>query len=248
MRILATAGFFLGSSAALACATYSATQIAEAIRNSPYASQRMKASACDFGGAAISESGGRSCNHNRANFGVLQLNVGNLGGVPPQSYLSWGLQDQVNLWVKQVGNSNTTGGYAVLASASSINGIRVTPGMLAACFQFGPVICRNNISYMRQNGTCPTATRGGIRATRATLRNGTANLDGGKQSICSWGKNIQNNINKNSALCRGSKVTNLPQTPSGSCEDTGMPNTHTVQGTAKNVPKPTATDTEVYNI
>jgi len=37
----------------------------------------------------------------------------------------------------------------------------------------------------------PEQGNGGVRATNATLANGTANLDGNGQSICSWGQVIQ---------------------------------------------------------
>ncbi len=41
-----------------------------------------------------------------------------------------------------------------------------------------------------------------MRATNATLANGSANLDGNNQSICSWGGAIQNKINQAAATCK----------------------------------------------
>jgi len=231
--LIFTAGVFAGILAngdeALSCQTYSAAEISQAIQNSPNASQTLKNASCQFGGAGVAESGGNSCASNGANFGVLQLSSGNLKptGYTPQQYLSMPLQQQVNIWAQQVGNSNTAGGYQTLAAANSsgntIGGASVTPGMLAACFQFGPGICKNDIAFMQQNaGQCPTASNGGVRATRPTLANGSANLDGNNQSICSWGGAIQNKINQASAAC--SNKSGAPCPPSqGGVAPNGMP-------------------------
>ena len=85
--------------------------------------------------------------------------------------------------------------------------------MLAACFQFGPLICKNDLAFMQANGgACPTAGKAGVRATGQTLSSGSANLDGNNQSICSWGQSIQNKINQAAATCNGSNGsgTNCP--------------------------------------
>jgi len=77
--------------------------------------------------------------------------------------------------------------------------------MLAACFQFGPLICKNDLAFMQANGgACPSIGNGGVRATGQTLANGGANLDGNNQSICSWGQSIQNKINQAAATCNAS--------------------------------------------
>jgi hypothetical protein len=184
----------------------SAVQIAQAIQDSPNANQALKTNSCNFGGAGMAESSGNTCASNGSNFGVLQLTSGNLPpGVTPDQYLNMPLQQQVDIWARQVGNSNTSGAYQTLQSSSSIGGTPVTAGMSAACFQFGPVICRNDVAFMQaNNGACPAASSGGVLATsgaRGSLNSGTANLDGNGQSICSWGGPIQNQINQAASAC-----------------------------------------------
>lgn len=238
-RLLAILGLLGVSDAALSCGTYSASDISNAIQNSPSANQTLKGASCDFGGAGVAESGGNTCSSNGNNFGVLQLTSCNLpAGMSSSQYLALPLQQQVDIWAQQVGNSNTSGGYQTLANANSsgsaIGGTSVTPGMLGACFQFGPGICKNDISFMEQNGgQCPTAGNGGVTATRSTLSNGTANLDGNNQSICSWGQAIQNKINQAAATC--SQFNNCPMGPGD------FPNTPI----AAQAPTPAATDVNV---
>ena len=61
-----------------------------------------------------------------------------------------------------------------------------------------------DLAFMQANGgACPTAGNGGVRATGSTLANGSANLDGNNQSICSWGQSIQNKINQYASACKG---------------------------------------------
>jgi hypothetical protein len=199
---------------------YSASEVSQAIQNSPYANSTLKSNSCNFGGAAIAESGGNTCSSNGNNFGVLQLTSSNLpAGMSANQYLNLPLQQQVDIWAKQVGNSNTSGGYQTLANNNAIGGTTVTPGMMSACFQFGPGICKNDVAFMQANGgACPTAGNGGVRATGGTLANGTANLDGNNQSICSWGQSIQNKINQAAATCSNGGGTNCPDgttTPGG---------------------------------
>ena len=68
--------------------------------------------------------------------------------------------------------------------------------MAAACVQFGSLICKNDLAALQAGQPC-----GGANPVVATagktgsLTNGTATEDGNGQSICSWGANIQNNIN-----------------------------------------------------
>jgi hypothetical protein len=195
--------------------------VAAAIQHSPDANSTLKNSSCTFGGAARSESGGNTCERNSSNFGVLQLNQGNLPAeMTAEQYLILPLQRQVDIWAQQVGNSNTTGGYATLANTQQIGGTAVTPGMMAACFQFGPAICRNDIAFMQQNGgACPSVGSGGINInTLPRSRWGEANLDGGNQSICSWGQNIQANINKAAAGCTNANcsIDNVGDFPTSS--------------------------------
>lgn len=183
---------------------YSASDVAAAIRNCDSASDTLKSNACNFGGAAMAESGGNTCESNGNNFGVLQLTRGNLPqGMTSDEYLRLPMQQQVCTWAQQVGNSNTRGGYATLANNRDVGGTPVTSGMLMACFQFGQLICKNDIAFLQSHGgACPTAGNGGVRATNPTLANGSANLDGNNHSICSWGGAIQNKINQAAASCK----------------------------------------------
>ncbi len=189
------------------CQTVSASDVAQDIQNCPSANNSLKNSACNFGGAAIAESGGNTCASNGNNFGVLQLTRSNLTntGYSPSQYLNLSAQQQVCIWAQQVGNSNTSGAYQTLSNSGSVNGTPVTAGMLAACFQFGPLICKNDLAFMQANGgACPSIGNGGVRATGQTLASGGANLDGNNQSICSWGQSIQNKINQAAATCNAS--------------------------------------------
>ncbi|RTL84262.1 MAG: hypothetical protein EKK29_14080 [Hyphomicrobiales bacterium] len=208
------------------CQTVSASDVAQNIQNCPSANNALKNNACNFGGAAIAESGGNTCASNGNNFGVLQLTRSNLTntGYSPSQYLNLSAQQQVCIWAQQVGNSNTSGAYQTLSNSGSVNGTPVTAGMLAACFQFGPLICRNDLAFMQANGgACPSIGNGGVRATGQTLSNGGANLDGNNQSICSWGQSIQNKINQAATTCNasngsGGDGTNCPgggTTPGG---------------------------------
>jgi hypothetical protein len=195
-----------------------ASDVADMIDKSPNANDALKGASCDFGGAAMAESGGNSCASNGNNFGVLQLTKDNLpAGMTPEEYLALSSQEQVDIWAQQVGVSNASGGYGTLSdtlnNAGTIGGATPTAGMLAGCFQFGPLICQNDIDYMNANGgQCPSESSEGVKATKGkngTLADGTANLDGNGHSICSWGKNIQLAINDNAKNCKA----NCPGTP-----------------------------------
>lgn len=199
-RILACIlAFGVAPSGANACATHSVAQVADAIKNSSYGDQTLKSTACTWGGAAVAESGGNSCSSNGNNFGVLQLTRSNLpAGMSPQAYMSLPLQQQVDIWIKQAGPTKQGASFDFLNSniGSSVGGQTITPGMAAACTQFGALICGKNLAALRATGSCQTMGNGGVRATGATLRDRTANLDGNGQSICSWGKVIQAKIDK----------------------------------------------------
>lgn len=194
---------------AMACSQHSASEVADAIRNSPDTNAAMQSTSCIWGGAAIAESGGNTCASNGNNFGVLQLTRGNLpDGMSPAEYMALPLQEQVNIWAQQT-TANFGPGYAALASAQasggSIGGVQITEGMLAACYQFGPVICNNNVQSLQNGQSCAGA---GIRATggrNGTLANGTATLDGNGHSVCSWGKAINNQIADNARDCEECK-------------------------------------------
>ena len=179
--------------AAHACAptSYSAQDIAAAVAASPSATATLRDAAAVWGAAGKSESGGNLCASNGDNFGVLQISRGNLPRrVTPRAYLAASLQRQVDIWAARVGNVNAQSeGYLLLAAAQaaggSIGSVPITPGILAACVQFGPTICYNDVAALRNGQPC-----GGARPVNinAVLRNpASATLDGNGQTICSWG-------------------------------------------------------------
>jgi len=214
-----------GASAAgqLPCAPtgYSAGVIAAAIAASPVANAALKRSAFMWGGAAKSESGGNVCASNGYNFGVLQLHRGNLPrGITPAAYLAQPLQQQVDAWAAQVGNlSALAAGFQALeqaqATGAPIGATPVTPGMLAACLQFGPTICYNDVVALRSGQPC-----GGARPVNINWTGrhpGNATTDGNGQTICSWGGAIATNIEtaatecqKAGAPCAPSNLTDYP--------------------------------------
>ena len=106
------------------------------------------------------------------------------------------LQQQVDIWIQQAGPTTQGRAFNTLNGevGQSVNGYPVTQGTVAACAQFGGLICSKDLASLNASGQCPSQGNGGVRATGATLRNGTANLDGNSQSICSWGQVIQKKI------------------------------------------------------
>jgi hypothetical protein len=209
MKPLFAAALIAAPAAAFACATYNANQVSQAIKNSPYASDSLKNSSCTWGGASMAESGGNTCSSNGNNFGVLQLTSKNLpAGMTSSQYLSLPLQQQVDIWIQRAGPSSQGNAFNTVNGdvGTSINGYPITSGTAAACAQFGALICSKDLASLKVTGQCPSQGNGGVRATNATLANGTANLDGNWQSICSWGKVIQAKID-------ASGCTNGNQTP-----------------------------------
>ena len=181
-----------------ACSTYSAKEIALAIKMSPNAIEPLKGSACTWGGAGKAESGGRTCASNPRNFGVLQLNILNLAGTgyTSDAYLHLSLQMQVNVWASRAGNSGVrdTAVADILGAISrgeNIGAIKPTQGMAAACVQFGHAICANDLSALKTGQPC-----GGANPVKASLsrRASTWTEDGNGQTICSWGRSIQRYI------------------------------------------------------
>ena len=202
-----------GSAALAQCASYSSAQIAAAINNSSTASSALKATSCTWGGAGKSESGGGTCASNGSNFGVLQLSSQNLAsaGYTPAQYLALPLQSQVDIWASQAGNSGAASGNVntisnAAASGANIGSTPATQGMAAACVQFGAVICQNDLAALNAGLPC-----GGANPVRASysVPSSTWTEDGNGQSICSWGANIQNNINS----CNASNGANCSPSP-----------------------------------
>ena len=108
----------------------------------------------------------------------MQINVSASGlnwtQAQRQAYLNSDLQTQINGWAS-VANSNASGsGYQTLLAAYNsgqpIGGQTVTPGLLAACEQFGPGVCNSNVASLQKSGACGGAA------------------DGNGQTICSWGQ------------------------------------------------------------
>ena len=209
---------------------YSASDIAAAVAASPNANSILKTSSCTWGGAGRSESAGNLCASNGSNFGVLQLNRSNLPpGVTPAAYEAEPLQQQVDAWAAQVGNSNTaSSGYQSLAAAQasgqSIGSTPVTSGMMAACFQFGPAICNNDVAALRSGQPCGGANP--VNINNVPRNPGSATTDGNGQTICSWGGNIQANINAAAATCKNgsgdcapSNLTDFPTPPAAAPTD-----------------------------
>jgi hypothetical protein len=202
---------------------YSASDIAAAVAASPNANSLLKNSSCTWGGAGRSESAGNLCASNGNNFGVLQLNRSNLPpGVTPAAY-------EADTWAAQVGNSNTSStGYQTLAAAQtsgqSIGSTPVTSGMMAACFQFGPAICNNDVAALQGGQPCGGASP--VNINSVPRNPGSATTDGNGQTICSWGGNIQANINAAAATCKNgtgdcvpSNSTDFPTPPAASPTD-----------------------------
>jgi hypothetical protein len=210
--------------------SYSAGDIAAAVAASPNANSILKSSSCTWGGAGRSESAGNLCASNGNNFGVLQLNRSNLPpGVTPAAFEAEPLQQQVDTWAAQVGNSNTSStGYQTLATAQSsgqpIGSTPVTSGMMAACFQFGPAICNNDVAALQSGQPCGGSSP--ININSVPRNQSSATTDGNGQTICSWGGNIQANINAAAATCKNgtgdcapSNMTDFPTPPTSSPSD-----------------------------
>jgi len=197
----------VSGAAAKGCAPthFEAGEIAAAIARSPEANPVLRRGAYIWGGAGKSESGGNLCASNGYNFGVLQLNVMNLPrGTTPSAYMEETLQQQVDTWAAQVGDlSVLTPGYQALDQAMSndqpIGDMPVTSGMMAACLQFGPSICANDVAALRNGQPCGGAHPININWT---LRHpGSATTDGNGQTICSWGGVMKANIETAAAAC-----------------------------------------------
>jgi len=209
---------------------YSAGDVAAAVGASPFANAILKNSSCTWGGAGRSESSGNLCASNGNNFGVLQLNRSNLPpGVSPAAYEAEPLQQQVDTWAARVGNSNTSStGYQTLAAAQSsgqsIGSTPVTSGMMAACFQFGAAICNNDVAALQSGQACGGINPININSVPHNQR--LATTDGNGKTICSWGGNIQANINAAAVTCKNgggdcgsSNLIDFPSPPVSSPTD-----------------------------
>ena len=162
----------------------SQSEVAQAIQNSPTVPQSIKNAACGYAAMAAIESGDGTtadlCNANDCCTGVLQLNgrgVTEAKFPGKADYAKAGLQAQVDGWGSTAASNMNSAGYKTLNAAyqsgQTIGGQTVTPGMLAACEQFGAGQCNQNVAAMRNGTGCgagvngnPTICQWGRRADR----------------------------------------------------------------------------------
>jgi hypothetical protein len=193
---------------ATACPGYGLFQVSDAVKNATPAPASVKARSCMWGGAAIEESGGSLCAHNSNNYGVLQLSRANIAslGLTPQQYMSETLQEQVDGWaIAGATNNNASIGFQLIDGdiGKTLKFGQVMEGILAACSQFGPVVCNNDIKLIESGKALPLqplGSPGAIRCKTANCNNGTANQDGNGHTIHSWGLNIQVKINESQCV------------------------------------------------
>ena len=159
------------------CETATPQQIANALGQAPGLNSGLQS--CAMAAMAMNESGGgNTCAQNNCCIGVLQLNVGpsglNWNQAQRQAYLNSDLQTQIDGWVPTANSNASSTGYQTLLAAYTsgrpIGGQTVTPGLLAACEQFGPKVCNANVAALQSSGGCGGAA------------------DGNGQTICSWGQ------------------------------------------------------------
>ena len=93
----------------------------------------------------------------------------------------------------------------------TIGSTPVTSGMMAACFQFGPAICNNDVAALRSGQPCGGANP--VNINSVPRNPGSATTDGNGQTICSWGGNIQANINVAAATCKNGSGDCAPVQP-----------------------------------
>jgi hypothetical protein len=230
MRIAnrSTVGLVLASQFATAAlaAVYTAQQIADMIRASPTAPQIVKDNADLFGATAIAESGGNTLDRNGQNGGLLQLDKQHIKDVlgdtaTVQDYTLLDGQTQIDKWAEATASEWNYPGMKTLLAANkngdAIGGAKVTPGMVAACFQFGPAICQNDIAYMKANGgACPDKSTGVNINTLSGSGQKNASLDGNGQSICSWGAVIDKKAGTQSSTDTAKAATSVDcPTPEG---------------------------------
>ena len=160
---------------------------------------------------AMIESGGNTCAHNSCCVGILQLNVGptELGWQPKAGNRATRTPTSRRKWTvgSQTANSNTSSwGYQTLlasySSNSPIDGYKVTGGTLAACEQFGAVVCNHNVQSLQSTGGCGSYTDG-------------AGHTGG-QTVCSWGQHADQQAANQNCTLNGSKSNGGTSCPTNS--------------------------------
>ena len=146
----------LSSLLAIAAATVTAGQVADAIRNSPNASPWLKANADAVGRLAIFESGGRTDVYNGSCcYGVLQLNRGNIAayaGVSPEVFRNWSLQQQIDAWSRLTSDALRARAPNTLAGMGTFDGREVDGDLVLACVQLGIGNCQRMINAGKCSG------------------------------------------------------------------------------------------------
>jgi hypothetical protein len=180
---------------------YSVADIANAIKTTGGIPSSITSRSCMWGGAALMESGGGNlCACNANNFGILQLSRQNIEnvGLTTDEYLLLPLNDQVMYWASAGAylNNSSTGYKSIDAKISStLHFGHVMDGPLAACSQFGAVVCNNDVSIIESGDPLPIRNgMGAIRCRDSRCNGGTANQDGSGETIVSWGLRIQSAI------------------------------------------------------
>ena len=207
--LVTTIAVILFSLATLACETVTPQQVADALLRATGLNPGLQS--CAMAAMAMKESGGgNTCAGNSCCVGVLQLNVGptgtNFTATERANYQNADLQTQVNGWVATANSNASSRGYRTLLEASrsrqGIGGHPVTPGMLAACEQFGAKVCNSDVQALQQSGSCAEGLTDGDGASG--------------QTVCSWGAAADKQAgNQNCSMgdCNIDNVSDFPEQP-----------------------------------
>lgn len=167
-------------------AVVTATQVADAIRNSPNASPWLQQNADAVGSLAMFESAGRTDVYNGSCcYGVLQLNTDNVwryARVAPEVFRTWPLRDQVNAWAQLTKEAMDNQIVRGLTAMQAFDGRPVDSNLVLACVQLGIGNCQTMINsgscsgFRDSNGTsiCDMADRiaGGAPAAGGGMTSG----------------------------------------------------------------------------
>ncbi|MBX6963896.1 hypothetical protein [Alcaligenes faecalis] len=144
------------SAVAIAAALVTATQVADAIRNSPNASPWLKANADAVGRLAMFESSGQLDIYNGSCCtGILQMNKKNIrkyAETSPEDFKTWDLQSQVDAWSKLTTEAMQARAPKTLAGLGTFDGREVDGDMVLACVQLGIGNCQKMINSGSCNG------------------------------------------------------------------------------------------------
>lgn len=208
LRIVVAISFYITTTVVFGCETVTPQQVADALANAPGLNSGLQS--CAMAAMAMKESGGgKTCAQNSCCVGILQLNVSSSGvNMTPaqrEAYRNADLQTQVNGWVATANSNASSSGYQSLLSAynsgTPINGKTVTPGMLAACEQFGASVCNHNVDALKASGNCGSYTDG--------------NGHTGGQTICSWGAAADRQAASQNCTMNGSSTPSNNGCPAG---------------------------------